>query len=324
VEKLRVLAIQAEPPEIAPHPDPSAVHTAALHTFVVRADFAGDPARPTTVVHVACVPTPGDPAPSPCTTFESLREPAAAVAAAAPGACAPAGGEVAFAGVESCAAGVCGPATAAGAPLPRAEVVLDPEYGFSTATPAERILGVQAVVLAFAIDASPDELVAAGAGATPCATGDLAAGLARLWGERERVLSTKRVVIRGPEAPDAPNENPAIAGIEARGILLDPDAPTTVGAGAVTLAPRLPPDANHQPYTKLDAAGAPIESTQEEWVYSWFSTAGELDELHTREADPDVWTVTGSASGAPALVAAVVRDLRGGTGWVLREVRVGP
>jgi hypothetical protein len=187
----------------------------------------------------------------------------------------------------------------------------------------ELVLGVEAVVLAFALDASAGELVAAGAGATSCVAGDLVTGLSRLWPSRDHVLSTKRIQIRGPDAPDAPNVNPAIDEIVAGATTLVAAAPTTVKAGTIPLKP-VPRPGLYQQYTELDASGVPIDTTSEEWVYSWFSTAGELDELHTRGTEPDEWTVAAPAGGARALVAAVVRDLRGGVAWAVREVVVAP
>ena len=78
VEKLRVLGVQAEPPEIAPAPasgTPVAPDRAALTSLVLRADFAADPGRETSVVYLACVPTPGDPAPSPARSVASETVP---------------------------------------------------------------------------------------------------------------------------------------------------------------------------------------------------------------------------------------------------------
>jgi hypothetical protein len=333
VDKLRVLAVRAEPPEIAPPGDPDAVHTAALTSLVVRADFETEPARTTAVVHVACIPTPGDPSPNRCLTFDTLRDATAPIRDAAPAACAAAAGvPVVFAGVEACVAELCGPAVAVGSPMRAAEVAVP--AGFDLAfdqlrargSAPELVLGVQAVVLAFAIDATPDELVAAGAGTTPCAEGDLAAGLATLWASRDHVLSTKQITIRGPDAPDAPNQNPAKPGIKAAGEELKPDSETPLRGGTLALEPFFAGSADPLPeaYTKLDAAGVPIESTREDWVYSWFSTAGEIDELHTRGTQTDDWIVGGASGGTPALVAAVVRDLRGGTAWAVRRVRVNP
>jgi hypothetical protein len=187
----------------------------------------------------------------------------------------------------------------------------------------ERILGVQAVVLAFALDATADELVA-GVG-TVCPAGDVAGNLARLWPLREHVLSVKRVQIRGPDAPDAPNRNPAVDGIAAGAAPLDPGCATTLAPGERSLAPILPAGAAGEPevYTELDAAGLPIDTKLEEWVYSWFSSAGDLEDLHTRGAATERWT-TAVPEGTRAQVAVVVRDLRGGAAWAVREVVFGP
>ena len=331
VEKLRVLAVQAEPPEIAPPPasgTPVAPDRAALTSFVLRADFAAVPARETTVLYLACIPAPGDPSPSPCVLFTQLSDPAGVLAGVAGAACAPPppGAPITFAGAEACqapAAGswkTCGPATTSGGvTLPAAE--LSVPAGFSFDPPpagapnpeqlrADRILGVQAIVLAFAIDATPDELTA-GTGACPAEV--VARRLAQLWPSREHVLSTKRVWIRGPEAPDAPNVNPQIGDIG-----FSPDVPWSVRQGTVFLTPVVP--SGRQAYTELDNQGAAIRSRNEEWVYSWFGTTGEMKNLHTRDGAMDEeWDVAAAPAGR-AVVAAVVRDLRGGVAWAWREV----
>jgi hypothetical protein len=330
IDKLRVLAIKAEPPEIEPAGAGTvAPDRATLESLVLRADFDAEPARTTTVVHLACLPVPGSGFATPCQTFDALGNLAALVEQVAAGACAPEPGPAPFfVGVEQCHDGACGAAAAGVTPLRRAEIAAPPPEYFDRASAPERILGIQAVVLAFAIDASPDEL-AQGA-VTTCAEANLVAGLARLWPAREHVLATKRVTIRGPEAPDAPNENPRLSGdelgIRARSTPLDPDHPTTIAGGTITLSPVLPADVatRHEPYTKLDAAGAPIRSATEEWVFSWFATAGEIDELHTAAGESDEWTAPGAPGGAAAVVAVVVRDLRGGVRWAVREVVVTP
>ncbi len=319
IEKLRLVAIQAEPPEIDP------AGAATLTSLVLRADFAAAPSRTTTVVHLACVPVPGDPNPTPCVAFANLRDPAAAIGDLARRACAPTGGgsapwpAVALAGIEACVGSRCGPAPDGAAALLPPRLAVPAGFAFP-ATGPERILGVEAVDLAFVLDATPDELVA-GLGAS-CPAGDVAANLTRLWAEREHVLSTKRVLIGGPDAPAGErNHNPAVAGIVAGGVALDPAEPATLG-GEVRLAPELPagPAGEPESYTKLDAAGAPIETATEAWVYSWFATAGDLEELHTRGSETDRWTLDGV--GGPARVAVVVRDLRGGVAWAVRDVAV--
>ncbi len=340
VDRLRVLAIRADPPEIQPVPAAGAAAApdrAALTAFVLRPDFDSDPGRRTTVVYLACMPAPGDPTPTPCAAIAGLDDPTVLLAPAAQGGCgsptAGAPAAIAFAGVEVCQAGACGPAAvnAGGTPvaLPPPELAIPPGYGFDGLPPgaADRILGVQAQVLAFAIDATPDELAPSPGGS--CPYGDAAALLAQLWPAREHVLASKTVRIRGPEALDPPNRNPAIDGILASGTpLASGSPPSGLAAGTWQLRPLLPPDADalHEVYTRLDAYGAPVERGPEDWVYSWFSTAGKIDKLHAREPKPDDWKLgagDAAGSGGRALVAAVVRDLRGGEAWVLREVMVG-
>jgi hypothetical protein len=322
VEKLRVLAIQAEPPEI----DPAGIQTAALTSLVLRADDVPTPSRVTSVLHVACLPNPGNLSrPSPCVGLSQLADAIDFIRAAAPASCGPVPRPLpVFAGVEACRGGVCGPAAlSGGGALPDAAITVEPTYWASLPPAApERILGVQAVDLAFAVDATPDELAAPAGGL--CANADLVTNLADLWGAREHVLSIKRVVIHGPDSPDAPNRNPAVAGILAGSTaLLDPAAATTLAPGVFELAPVLPAGSAGAPevYTKRDAAGAPLETAPEDWVYSWFSNAGELKDLNTRGSDTDRWTLVGQG---PAKVVVVVRDLRGGTAWAVRDVMVAP
>ena len=341
VDRLRVLAIRADPPEIEPPPaagPAAAPDRAALTSFVLRGDSTSDPGHRTTVLYLACTPAPGDPTSSPCAAYAGLRDPSALVAEAMRAGCGASGGgspaAIGFAGIEVCQAGACGPATVSvgGAPvaLPPPELAIPPGYGFDGLPPGspERILGVQAQVVAFALDATPEEL-AAGPG-SGCPYADIGERMAQLWPAREHVLATKTVRIRGPEALDPPNRNPAVDGIAAGGTPLASGSPvSSLSAGTWQLRPVLSPEAValQETYTRLDAAGTPVERAPEEWVYSWFATAGEIHDLHTREPKPDDWKVRegdAGASGARALVAAVVRDLRGGTAWVLREVVVGP
>ncbi len=336
VDRLRVLAIRADPPEIEPASGAAAApDRAALTAFVLRPDFDSDPGRRTTILYLACTPAPGDLAPTPCSTFAGLGDPTVLLAQAAATGCGGGGppAALAFAGIEVCQAGACQPASVSvgGTPvaLPPPELVVPAAYGFGALPPGspDRILGVQAQVLAFALDAVPEELVPDPAGS--CAPAEAAGRLAQLWPQREHVLATKTVRIRGPEAPDAPNRNPAVDGIAAGGTPLAVGSPSTILApGVWPLRPVLPPDADalHEIFTRLDAAGAPVDRAPEEWVYSWFSTAGEIDKLHVREPTPDDWTVRAgdaAASRDRALVAVVVRDPRGGNAWALRQVALG-
>jgi hypothetical protein len=323
VDKLRVLAIRAEPPEI----EPEGVST--LTSLVLRPGFDPEDPRTTTIVHVACVPEPGNPAPTPCVMLSNLRDPTVAIAEEAQQACAagaPSGAwpAIQLVGIEACVDATCGPAAIGGNPLPPPELVVTSavreRFDALPAGAPDRILGVQAVDLAFALEATPDELVA---GVGTCPAGDVAANLARLWQTREHVLAMKRVAIRGPEAYDpVPNHNPAIDRVLAGGAELDPSLATTIPAGTIFLDPVAL--GTREAYTELDASGAPIQAKEEGWVYSWFATTGDLDELHTHDGEHDEWNVGGAPGGAPGVVAVVVRDLRGGTGWAVRKVRVLP
>ena len=177
------------------------------------------------------------------------------------------------------------------------------------------------MVLAFALDATPDELVA-GVG-TACPGGDVAANLARLWPERDHVLSTKRVRIRGPAAPDPANRNPGLEGIAAWAIALDPACATTVAPGAVSLTPVLPAGAAGEPevYTKLDAAGAPHrDRAGGVGLLVVLDGRGPRGPAHPQRDRPG--EVDGRRGGVRARVAVVVRDLRGGTAWAVRDVVV--
>jgi hypothetical protein len=339
IEKLRVVAVQAEPPELqAPDVDPSSAAT--LSTLVLRPDFATT-VRTTTIVHVACVPDPRRPEDLvPCVMLPNLVEPAAMVAAGAQLACDPeavpsiAWAPIGLVGVESCEGSACGSATlvdpTSGTTALPPRVTVPANFRFTDGGP-DRTLGVQAQVLSFAVDATPDELVQEVG--TICPAGGerarleakVAANLARLWGSREHVLSQKRLWIHGPAARNPPNRNPTVTGIRASDFLLDPAAPTTIRAGELELLPALSADPGEQPetYWKVDASGVPIEQATEKWAFSWFATTGELKKVNTHGGgDPDRWNLT--EGRGRARVAVVVRDLRGGTSWAVRDVTIVP
>jgi hypothetical protein len=83
-------------------------------------------------------------------------------------------------------------------------------------------------------------------------------------------------------------------------------------------------DLVHQAYTELDASGVAVSSRTEEWVYSWFASAGDLKHLNTHDgAVEEPWDLTAAPAGR-AIVAAVARDLRGGVAWAWRETEIAP
>jgi len=343
IEKLRVLAVRAEPPDLAPASYGVASDVASLGALVAHPGFVSDPSRRAVVLHLACTPTPGDPSPTPCTLTETLADPAAllagadlAAACAAPGLGAP--GAVTFAGVESCGLSGCEPVSVLLDPSDTASAVAFPSPAYALPTGfdlallppglPERVIGVEVVVLALALDAGPAALAPGQPVADACAA--LAAALARFraeWPAREHVAAIKRIRVRGPDALSPPNRNPVASGIALGGATLPAPgtAPAAVAPGSeADLAPVFPGDPAplHERYVECDAAGFPIETKTEEWVYSWFTTAGDLEDLHTRDGgDPERFTAPTSGR---AVLYAVARDLRGGVAWASGTVEVAP
>ncbi len=343
VEKLRVLAVRAEPPEIAPASYGVAPAAASLGALVAHPGFVSDPSGRAVVLHLACTPTPGDPRPTPCTLTETLADPTALLAAAdlaaacaAPGVGAP--GQVTFAGIESCGLLGCEPVSVLLDPSDPASAVAfhAPAYelpnGFDLALlppgMPERALGAEVVDLALALDVAPAALAPELPVADACAA--LGAALARFqaeWPAREHVAAIKRIRVRGPEARSPPNQNPAISGIALGGATLPAPgaAPAAVASSSeADLAPVFPgdPASLHESYVECDAEGRPIRTSTEEWVYSWFATAGEIEDLHTRDGG-DAERFTAPAAGR-AVLYAIARDLRGGVAWASGAAEVAP
>jgi hypothetical protein len=343
VEKLRVLAVRAEPPEIAPAADGTAPDRTALGALVAHPDFVADPARRAVVLHLACTPMPGNPTPLPCAVLDALAAPDALLAAAdLAGACTAPGrgtmGALTFAGLEACGLEGCVPLSVRTDPgdpdsaveLPAPAYLLPAGFDLAALPPGtpERVLGTEVTALALALDASPDDLAPAASVPDACsALAEVASRFGALWTARDHVSVLKRIRVRGPDALNTPNVNPEISGVSLDGATLPAPGgvPAQIASGIeADLLPLLPgdPDVLRETYVKCDAAGTPIETAVEEWTFSWFATAGELDDLHTRDAaEPDPFTPP--ASGR-ILVHAVVRDLRGGIGWASGVAEVAP
>jgi hypothetical protein len=350
VTTLRVLAVRAEPPELAPAPalgDPpsssgqAAPDTATLGALVAHPDFVADPARRVTLVHVACTPEAGDPTASACLSLTSLADPRALLPAADLAlACADPGrgreGAITLAGLESCGRAGCepievrldsaDPASAVALPSPAYRLPGDLGLGALPPGAPERILGIEVVTLALALDVAPDALAPAGTSTDACAAlAAFGARFAEEWDLHANVASVKRIRVRGPDATDAPNTNPPLTGVAFDGTALPPPggAPTAIAAVEADLLPLFPgdPDLLRERYTRRDAAGAAIEEKIEDWAFSWFATAGELEDLRTNAPDePERF----APEPGRALVYVVARDLRGGTSWTIGEVDVSP
>lgn len=334
ISGLRVLAVRAEPPELAPADDGSAPAGAAIDALLAHPLQAADPSRRATVLHLACTPAPGDAGASPCARLDALADPAALLSAAdLTEACAAPGrgrvGALTLAGFGACGPLGCGPAAVRRDPgdpasevaLPEGAYALPPDLSLA-ALPAgapERVLGLEVTVVTLALDAAPAELAPATAAPDACAAlAEVAGRFLAEWELRAHVTALKRIRVRGPEALSPPNANPAISAIRLGGVELPPPggAPAAVPGGAEQdLLPVLPgdPEALREEYVYADSAGRPIETRREDWAFSWFATAGEIDRLVTHgAAEADRYAPPGAG---PALVWSVVRDLRGGVAW---------
>jgi len=343
VADLRILAVRAEPPELAPPGDASAPTRSALGALVGHPAFATDATLRATVLHVACTPVPGQAEPSPCTVLAELASPQGLVGLADPGtACTAPGlgvpGAITLAGLESCGRDGCEPVVVRRDPAdPGSEVTLPvPAYEVPAALDLgslppgnpERVLGVEVMDLALALAVDPADLGPDTAVASDCeALGTVASRFAAGWDAGPHVLALKRLRVRGPDAPSAPNRNPPLDGIALDGALLPPPSasPYLVAPGEErALTPVLPGDeaALREAYLEVDGAGNVLGEKTEEWTYSWFAAGGELSDLHTRSAtQPEVLTTPPSGR---AVVWLVVRDLRGGVAWTSGLVTATP
>jgi hypothetical protein len=139
-----------------------------------------------------------------------------------------------------------------------------------------------------------------------------------------------------PLAPRTPNHNPTIAAVEiARSGRADapfaprPEGPLMLASGEVIrLRPLLGPDAEERYQTvesTLQANDLVVTDRTEEAVVSWFATAGKFASTHTTPQLTKTLDNTFTAPSSPPAhgrisVFLVVRDQRGGAGWISLEV----
>lgn len=345
VKDLRLLAVQAEPPEIGAPGDSAQpgwpAGAAALRSLVAHPQFAVDGAPRAIVLHLACTPQPGDPSGTACTQMSELSQPAELLRfLSLSDACtAPGRGEVnaiTFAGLEACDRQGCGALTVPLDPAAPASAVALPTPGYAlpagfslAALPAghtQRILGVEVVDLALVVAATPAEVAPAAAVADPCAAlGAVLQRLSELWPGRENVAALKWIHVRGPDMPaeSPPNHNPTLAGITLEGVRLPAPGGTPAAAVAGQTQALLPDlggstyEALRERYRRYDTDAEPIDMRDETWAYSWFTSQGELDLAHTDGADP---RDTLDVKSGRTVIWLVVRDLRGGMAWSAGEI----
>lgn len=296
VDKLRVLAVQADPPEIEPLPldgsAPRMADRARLSSLVADPAGLGDPTRVITVVYLACTPDPLDPFGSSCTQVAALRDPSQLGSLFGSGAGGPPGGAggagggaggaggagaptaippISLAGVEVCTqeAG-CGPATiqldpndpASTIPLPPPTYTLPPQLRLDVLPDGvpSRITGLNVTLITIAIAASPAELLGGVdlTGDPSALQAELPARLFGLLETRENVLAIKRIKVRGPDDDDAPNVNPVLPGLTAGGAPLPAVLTEPLPEQASWVPGQVADLLPRLPAPALDEAGAPL------------------------------------------------------------------
>jgi hypothetical protein len=151
----------------------------------------------------------------------------------------------------------------------------------------------------------------------------LAAGIPVIFGfnavlDPQQFHGLSTVTLRSPDPARPLNHNPAIASLTIDGVELAADGTTSVPAGKkVRLAP-MPADGSQEA----------TPDGPEKMNYTFFATGGEVQTLRSTDAtatgepaDPSIDFDTPKLPG-PVKLWVVVRDGRGGVGWMARTIDV--
>jgi hypothetical protein len=206
----------------------------------------------------------------------------------------------------------------AGIPLPPAGPQMarldlnDPRY---------RLVAAQLAAIQGGADGGPDGgLAGASSGGIPVLLGLDATAPSPTDGGQQllRAFTTVPLRLADPNLPI--NHNPQLTALQSNGAPLAASGSSTVRAGAiVTLLPIPAPDAK-----EMTPAGP------ERLTYSFYATQGSLSALRstdtTATGQPGIASVDWTAPALPGHVRiwVVVRDGRGGAGWLVRDVQVLP
>ncbi len=286
VDKLRVLAVRAEPPEVAPG-QPS-----RLDSLTVQPPPGGDAgAAQVSTLWLACLEPPGGVTVTACGVTPTGN-----------------GAPDGFGGPESVPSCADDP----GAPL----CLIGVDAAVTYAPPASA-LGGQVVLTMIAADEQAG-------GAVGCAMAAAANGGAPAVPDH-CVIALKRLTVSDSASP---NHNPALTAFTLDGAALAAGGRYTVGGAGVTLAAS----------RAAGSAEPKADGSYEPLVVSWFATAGAIQDAHTSfqpadcddacmKTDPPTYSATAwtaptveeAAQFAPTGEVdfwAVVRDDRGGVGWL--------
>ena len=303
IDKLRVLAVKAEPPEIAPGA------TAALSALAVEPAHPEGPTAPLSALWLACSIPPGVASPPPCGLDAGQLD----------------GTQL----PPACDGGASGS-------LCVLSTTLDAEL-----TPAVGVLGADVSTELLVTVAIADT----GAGAAACLL-DTAQNGGLPTEPDHCVISIKRVTVRDPLRADAdhpfaaPNTNPGLDRLD----LLDDDGTVrSLLAGDATV-PAAGSDGTSRMLSTLRSeasAEQKPDGTFEALSLSWFTTGGKIDGGRSTFDPPGCTSQTDCAATPPVTSAettwdaptattaqtqvdpdgrlrfwAVLRDDRGGVGWV--------
>ncbi|WP_373047411.1 hypothetical protein [Vulgatibacter sp.] len=323
VNKLRLLAIRADAPEIEtpargedgtpldPQPEGRAPDRTTITSLIADPLQIDDAAREAVVVYLACTPEPGSLEAGICSLVETYADPTQLpeLLQQGGGACGGGGGTppgvfgqgitggISFAGFERCDQELgCRPVetTVGGTPVtfPAPTYVLPEDFDLE-ALPAghpQRTNGVQVLTIAIAVVATPAELLDGADPADACAFADrVSANLGRLLESRERITAIKRVQVRGPDNGDEVNVNPVIEGFSANGTPLPAELAEPVQAEA-RFAPAK--KAKLLPALPLGGDGQPLTDEAVYQPYTRYDAEGEFLR-EEREAWLWSWFTTG-------------------------------
>ena len=296
LEGLRVLAVRAEPPDLAPG------QATLLDALVVDPRA---PARSNTVLWLACHPDPASLDQPKCAEYDTLEaltgEEGSADPASLPEGLVP--------------LGITAPAGVTPLPI-RYAAPADVFAGLAADDP-RRVRGVLAMVLVLAIAEEPSPH-------WPPTQEDLSALMDRVRSKQvDSVLAIKRLRISETATP---NHNPVLSKVRLGDEEWGPGPqPAKIHPGTWTKVLALPAPETSETYQDLDADGN-LVTKQEHLSASWFTTLGDLDKARTLAGeieDPEALYAPFVLQNVPesrqGVLYAVLRDGRGGVDQLVRD-----